>query len=186
MIADPLQDLRSVWRTNPSSKAAMPQPADRPNMPESLVRLRGGGRRLRASSVRRGGNARLGLRVGFPGGFLCSFDADPPCAGARRSGPARRAHAPALPGRATAVGQSSFWRPSSRSSSAGLPLMGVRAPVQRPGGTNMPAQLQWIGAVGVLAAMWIFHVSTAANPFLAAVVRIQTGSGRGPRSRIDR
>jgi protein-S-isoprenylcysteine O-methyltransferase Ste14 len=55
-----------------------------------------------------------------------------------------------------------------------LPLVGLE---RRFGGSHMPALLQWIGAVGLVAAMWIFHVSTAANPFLAAVVRIQTERG---------
>lgn len=63
-----------------------------------------------------------------------------------------------------------------------LPLMGLE---RRSGGAHMPVLLHWLGAAGLLAAMWIFQISTAANPFLAAVVRIQAERGhevvsRGP------
>lgn len=58
---------------------------------------------------------------------------------------------------------------------AWLVLMGVDA--RRLGWSHMPPALQWIGCAGILAAMWIFHVSVRANTFLAVVVRIQAERG---------
>ena len=37
----------------------------------------------------------------------------------------------------------------------------------------MPIWLQWIGAAGVLTAIWIYHLTFRANTFLANVVKIQ-------------
>ena len=41
----------------------------------------------------------------------------------------------------------------------------------------MPDWLQWLGAAGILASMWIWPQVLRANHFLASVVRIQTERG---------
>lgn len=41
----------------------------------------------------------------------------------------------------------------------------------------MPVWLQWLGAVGVIASLWVFHRTFRVNTFLANVVRIQKERG---------
>jgi protein-S-isoprenylcysteine O-methyltransferase Ste14 len=41
----------------------------------------------------------------------------------------------------------------------------------------MPLWLQWLGAAGVIASMWIYQLAFRANTFLANVVRIQDERG---------
>ncbi|MGB6176928.1 MAG: methyltransferase [Methylocella sp.] len=56
-----------------------------------------------------------------------------------------------------------------------LILMGVDAGRFR--WSAMPAGLRWLGAAGILIAMWICSRTVQANPFLAAVVKIQSERG---------
>jgi protein-S-isoprenylcysteine O-methyltransferase Ste14 len=56
-----------------------------------------------------------------------------------------------------------------------LAVMGIDA--RRFGWSVMPTWLQWVGADGVIVAMWICYRTFRANTFLAKVVKIQTERG---------